>query len=42
MFSKHFKKKAQLVIKLIKLKNIQLEKITEEVSKSTKNELIHW
>ena len=33
MFSKYFKKKPQLVIKLIKLKNIQLEQIPEEVSK---------
>ena len=42
MFSKYFKKKQQLVIKLIKLKNIQLEQIPEEVSKWTKNEFLHW
>ena len=42
MFSKHVKKKPQLVIKLTKLKNIQLEKISEAVSKSIKNEVRHW
>ena len=42
MFSKHAKKKPQLVIKLTKLKNIQLEKISEAASKSINNELLHW
>ena len=43
MFSKHVKKKKKpwLVKKLTKLKNIQLEKISEAVSKSIKNELLH-
>ena len=42
MFSKHVKKKKPwLVIKLTKLKNIQLEKISEAVSKSIENELLH-
>ena len=42
MFSKHVKKKPWLVIKLTKLKNIRLENILEAVSKSIKNELLHW
>ena len=40
MFSKNVKRKPQLVIKLTKLRNIQLEKISKAVSKSIKNELI--
>ena len=42
MFSKHVKKKLRLIIKLAKLKNIQLEKILEAASKSIKNGLFHW
>ena len=42
MFSKHVEKKPRLVVKLTKLKNIRLEKISEAVSKSINNELIHW
>ena len=41
MFSKHVKKKPQLVIELTKLRNIQLVEILEEVSKSIKHELLH-
>ena len=42
MFSKHGKKKSRLVIKLTKPKNSQLEKFSEAVTKSIKNELFHW
>ena len=42
MFSKHVKNNARLVIKLTKLKNIQLENLLETVSKSIKNKLFHW
>ena len=42
MFSKHVKEKPQLVIKLMKLTNIQLEESSGAVSKSIQNELLHW
>ena len=42
MFSKHVKKKPQFILKFTKLKSIQLEKNSEAVNKSIKNELLRW
>ena len=42
MFSEHVQKKPRPVLKLIKVENIYLQKISEVAIKPIKNELFHY